>query len=291
MTQATALIAKLARLLRDGEEFIELSNKALGDELIALLCRALPSMPKVQTLYLSSCSLSDDGIRMLADALPLSNVRYLNIARNGSVGVDGISALADVLPATRLCSLNVSGCPLANQGILALVRNLPSARTLETLNLESTLLDDIALLALGEALQRSRLTSLAVRGNALSPLALSHFAITLPQTCLINFLFATHDQADAPASDVLEHIAVATRWNYATITQAWQPTVHASFPAPIRLLIRTVLIIATTERCRAQAGLRIMPFVALRQVFRALAALPLFSLEAETTSAVAHGAI
>ena len=149
---------------------VEIRYEGLEDEECFRLGCALTTNWMVNTLDLTSNQLSGVGTSKILQGLQnaSSRVSFLNISSN-SVGLEGATAIGMLLNInTAIRMLNLHECNIGNDGLVVLSNGLAANRSLDKLVLSKNQLnEDIALGALGRALQTSKLTILDLSMNKL----------------------------------------------------------------------------------------------------------------------------
>ena len=151
-----------------GLERLDVSyNYALGDEGASALAAALPYLPELTELNVSSCVCRDSGMAALVAALSSTCIRRLECCNN-AIGAKGWAALgAGLGRLSHLTHLNASlNDGMGNAGAKSLAAGLPQAPVLEELVVNECEIGDVGAAALAEAVPRcARLKVLGVRGD------------------------------------------------------------------------------------------------------------------------------
>lgn len=149
---------------------VQIRYEGLEDEECFQLGRALTTNWMVNTLDLTSNQLSGAGTSKILLGLQniSSRVSFLNLSSN-SVGLEGATAIGMLLNInTAIRMLNLHECNIGNDGLVVLSHGLAANRSLDKLVLSKNQLnEDMALGALGRALQTSSLTILDLSMNKL----------------------------------------------------------------------------------------------------------------------------
>jgi len=147
---------------------VEIRYEGLEDDECTKLGLALSNNEFVEILDLTSNEISESGSSQIIRGLQhdTSHLSSLNLSSN-SIGLEGATAIGNLLRInTALRTLNLHECNIGNDGLVALSIGLGSNTAIDKIVLSKNQLnDEVALAALGRALQTSQVSILDLSLN------------------------------------------------------------------------------------------------------------------------------
>lgn len=227
---------------------LNLGDNPLGASDVAALCGAAPRLRQLRVLDLAGSMLRDEGVAALLDALSLAHaetaMRSLGLSECGieAAGVADIARRA--LEGTRLVLLDLSANVVGDEGAAALARALPLSRLLAldvssngSVGTAGNGIGADGMCALAQALPRAPLEQLHAYGEPLGVRETAELRRALPGSAL-RVLYVC-----SPEEDLSAHPALV--WRVAVDSAGvWCEESAARFPAAIRSIVRTLLVLA-----------------------------------------------
>uniref|UniRef100_A0A7S4BRV7 CHAT domain-containing protein n=1 Tax=Chrysotila carterae TaxID=13221 RepID=A0A7S4BRV7_CHRCT len=174
--------------LRGGATTLDLSDKGVGPDDVAVLAEALKVNKSLKSLDLAYNKLGADAMAALWEALKVNTSITNLVVIGNNFGPGGIAALGEVLEVNpNLTTLNIAKNSLGPEGMASLKEALMVNTSVTNLNVADNSLGTEGMVDLGEALKvNTSVTDLNVADNSLGPDGMADLGEALKVNTSIN---------------------------------------------------------------------------------------------------------